>query len=101
MYALPELPYPYDALEPIMSPRTLRFHHDKHHAGYVKTLNELLGVAGNAAETLEAVILDASTTSNRKLFNNAAQVWNHSFFWLAMSGTGSTSVASKKNRWPG
>ena len=43
MYVLPELPYAYDALEPVMSDRTLRFHHDKHHAGYVKTLNELPG----------------------------------------------------------
>ena len=87
MYILPELPYAYDALEPVLSDRTLRLHHDKHHAGYVKTLNELLGVGGKAAKTLEAVILDASKTENRKLFNNAAQVWNHGFFWLAMSPT--------------
>ena len=69
MYVLPKLPYAYNALEPVMSDRTLRFHHDKHHAGYVKALNELLGVAGASAGTLEAVILDASKTEKRKLFS--------------------------------
>ena len=85
MYVLPELPYAYDALQPVMSDRTLRFHHDKHHAGYVKALNEQLRVTGNSSRALEAVILDASRLDDRKLFNNAAQVWNHAFFWLAMS----------------
>lgn len=85
MYILPQLPYAYDALEPVMSARTVRFHHDKHHAGYVQALNEQLQVAGKPALPLEAVILDACKTDNRKLFNNAAQVWNHSFFWFAMS----------------
>jgi len=85
MFDLPELPFTYDALEPAMSARTLRFHHDKHHAGYVKTLNEQLAAAGQVPRSLETVILYASKTSNPKLFNNAAQVWNHAFFWLAMS----------------
>ena len=85
MFALPELPYAYDALEPVMSDRTLRFHHDKHHAGYVKTLNDLLQASGKTPRSLEALILDASRSGERKLFNNAAQAWNHSFFWTSMS----------------
>jgi len=85
MFALPDLPYAYDALEPVMSRRTLHFHHDKHHATYVKTLNEMLEAAGTSPTTLEAVIIDASDSGQKKLFNNAAQAWNHSFFWAAMS----------------
>jgi Fe-Mn family superoxide dismutase len=84
MFNLPELPYAYDALEPVMSDRTLHFHHDKHHATYVKTTNELLEAAGKSAGSLESVILEASK-GDKKLFNNAAQAWNHSFFWEAMS----------------
>ena len=85
MFALPDLPYAYDALEPVISERTLHFHHDKHHATYVKTLNELLDAAGKSPKTLEGVIRDASRSGDKKLFNNAAQAWNHSFFWAAMS----------------
>ncbi len=85
MFALPELPYAYDALEPVVSERTLHFHHDKHHAAYVKALNELLQATGKSPETLESLILDASESDERKLFNNAAQAWNHSFFWTSMS----------------
>jgi len=85
MFALPDLPYAYDALEPVISDRTLHFHHDKHHATYVKTLNELLEAAGKSPDTLEAVIRDAAKAGDQKLFNNAAQAWNHSFLWAAMS----------------
>jgi Fe-Mn family superoxide dismutase len=85
MFELPELPYPYDALEPVISDRTLRFHHDKHHAAYVKTTNELLQKAARRPDSLEAVIREAARGEDRKLFNNAAQAWNHSFFWVAMS----------------
>jgi Fe-Mn family superoxide dismutase len=85
MFSLPDLPYPYNALEPVISDRTMHFHHDKHHATYVKTLNELLEKTGQSPATLEEVILGASKTGDKKLFNNAAQAWNHSFFWAAMS----------------
>lgn len=85
MFNLPELPYAYDALEPVISERTLHFHHDKHHASYVKTLNELLEAAGTSADTLETVIRQASKIGDKKLYNNAAQAWNHSFFWASMS----------------
>lgn len=92
MFALPELPYPHDALEPVMSERTLRFHHDKHHAAYVRTLNELLKASGKSPPTLEAAILDARKSNDRKLFNNAAQAWNHSFFWTSMAPRPETPV---------
>ena len=85
MFALPDLPYAYDALEPVISDRTMRLHHDRHHATYVKTTNELLQKAGKTAVSLEALIADSAKASERKLFNNAAQAWNHGFFWAAMS----------------
>lgn len=88
MFALPDLPYDYDALAPIISERTLHFHHDKHHAAYVKALNEQLQAAGQSPDTLEAVIREASKSGELKLYNNAAQAWNHSFFWWAMSPPG-------------
>lgn len=85
MFALPELPYALDALEPVMSARTLHFHHDKHHAGYVKALNALVEESGIAPAALETLIVQASKDGSRKLFNNAAQAWNHSLFWVSMS----------------
>lgn len=85
MFVLPELPYALDALEPMISARTLSFHHGKHHATYVKTLNALLEKAGSAEDSLESVIRGARSSRDLSLFNAAAQVWNHSFFWLAMS----------------
>jgi Fe-Mn family superoxide dismutase len=84
MFSLPELPYAYDALVPTISAETLHLHHDKHHATYVKTLNELLEGKGGASDSLEAVIRDAAK-GEAKLFNNAAQAWNHAFFWVAMT----------------
>ncbi len=85
MFRLPELPYPADALEPVLSAQTLRTHHDKHHAKYVETTNELLGqAAAHRAGSLEAVIRAAAAGHEHKLFNNAAQAWNHGFFWECM-----------------
>ena len=85
MFKLPDLPYPYDALAPVMSDRTLHLHHDKHHATYVKTLNELLEKDGRTGRSLEEVVRDAAKSDEHKLFNNAAQAWNHAFFWVAMT----------------
>jgi superoxide dismutase, Fe-Mn family len=85
MFVLPLLPYPHDALAPVMSARTLRHHHGKHHGGYVKELNALLAMADIVPDTLEDVIAAASKARNRALFNNAAQARNHSFFWTAMT----------------
>jgi Fe-Mn family superoxide dismutase len=85
MFTLPPLPYGYDALSPVVSDKTLHFHHDKHHATYVKTLNELLDKKGGKPDSLEEVIAAAARDKEAKLFNNAAQAWNHAFFWLSMS----------------
>lgn len=84
MFSLPDLPYGYGALAPVMSEKTLHLHHDKHHAAYVKKLNGILEEKGKSPTSLEAVIREASG-SDAKLFDNAAQAWNHAFFWVAMS----------------
>lgn len=83
MIELPELPYPYDALEPVVSAATLHVHHDKHHARYVTVTNELVSGSPLEAASLENVI--AAAGNDRKLFNNAAQSWNHGFFWACMT----------------
>ena len=85
MFTLPALPYDYDSLSPVISEETMHFHHDKHHATYVKTLNTLLEESGAAFDTLEAVVAASATQTPKKLFNNAAQAWNHAFFWEAMA----------------
>jgi Fe-Mn family superoxide dismutase len=85
LFTLPDLPYPYEALGPTISAETLHFHHDKHHAAYVKTTNELLGQSAEADESLESVIAGARQAGKTKLFNNAAQAWNHAFYWQSMS----------------
>lgn len=83
-FTLPELPYKKDALQPHMSAETLEFHHDKHHAAYVNNLNKLLDGKPEANKSLEEVILN----SEGGVFNNAAQVWNHTFFWNCMKPAG-------------
>ena len=81
MFILPPLPYDYDALEPTVSAETLQFHHDKHHKTYVDTTNKLVAEMGGRPKALEDVV----RSSNGKLFNNAAQAWNHAFFWQCMT----------------
>ncbi len=91
-HTLPALPYGLDALEPHISRQTLEFHHGKHHAAYVTNLNNL--VAGTELEgqsleaTITAVVGDASKAG---VFNNAAQVWNHSFYWQCIKPGGGGS----------
>jgi superoxide dismutase, Fe-Mn family len=69
----------------VISARTMQFHHDRHHKAYVETTNKLLKDAKASPESLEAVIRGAKASGNKKLFNNAAQAWNHAFFWNAMT----------------
>jgi Fe-Mn family superoxide dismutase len=85
MFTLPDLPYGYDALEPAMSSDTLHFHHDKHHKKYVDTVNQLVEKSGKHPASLEEVIEAAVKDGDKKLFNNAAQAWNHAFFWNCMT----------------
>jgi len=89
VFKLPDLPYAYDALQPVMSAETLHLHHDKHHAAYVKTTNEILEKQGLKAQSLEDLVVDAKAGAKTKLYNNAAQAWNHAFFWNCMTPGGS------------
>ena len=88
MLRLPDLPYAADALQPIMSADTLRTHHGKHHKTYIDETNTLAAEAGLADRTLEEIVHEARRVQNTKLFNNAAQAWNHAFFWNSMRPPG-------------
>ncbi len=86
---LAPLPFAQDALEPHMSAHTLALHHDKHHAGYVAKLNALIENSPLAAMPIEDIISASEDDLARKdIYNNAAQVWNHSFFWKSLSTGG-------------
>lgn len=84
-FTLPSLPYSLDALAPHLSRETLELHHGKHHQTYVDTLNDLVDDDGKTNDDLDAVILGAEAGL---LFNNAAQHWNHSFYWQGMAPDG-------------
>ncbi|MEO5774993.1 MAG: superoxide dismutase [Sphingomicrobium sp.] len=85
-FQLPELPYANDALAPYMSAETLEFHHGKHHRAYVAKTNELLQSESSlSGAPLSQVIRHARQDGNAKLFNNSAQLWNHSFFWQCLA----------------
>ncbi len=88
-FELPPLPYAPDALAPFMSAQTLGFHHGKHHQTYVTNLNGLIKETPLADRTLEDIVR-ATAGDNGKIgvFNNAAQVWNHTFFWNSMKPQG-------------
>lgn len=80
-FDLEALPYDYEALAPVISAETLRLHHGKHHRKYVDTLNQLLQEHPVSAANLEEVV----RASTGKLFNSAAQAWNHDFYWKSLS----------------
>jgi superoxide dismutase, Fe-Mn family len=83
-FSLPDLPFKKDALAPHISAETLEYHHGKHHNAYVTNLNKLLEGKAEANKSLEDVIL----SSEGGVFNNAAQVWNHTFYWNCMKPNG-------------
>jgi superoxide dismutase, Fe-Mn family len=88
-FVLGELPYAENALEPLISAGTLALHHGKHHAGYVTKLNELVDGTSYAGQPLEAVVVGAAKDAQAKaIFDNAAQVWNHDFYWRSMRPSG-------------
>lgn len=88
-YELPPLPYDYSALEPYISKSTLEFHHDKHHAGYVNKYNDAVKGTELDSKPIEEVIKMIAGDPNKKgLFNNAAQAWNHTFYWNCMKPNG-------------
>jgi Fe-Mn family superoxide dismutase len=97
-FALPELPFAKDALQPHMSAETLEFHHGKHQKAYVDKVNGWIEEKGLSGRSLVEVIRLAKEKGDKGLFNNAAQVWNHSFFWNCLAAPGqkpSGQLASK------
>ena len=88
-FELPNLPYPASALAPTMSEQTFSYHHGKHHAAYINNLNRMTEGTELANQSLEQIIMEsAGEPSKLGLFNNAAQAWNHDFFWKSMSPDG-------------
>jgi len=86
---VPPLPYPQNALEPYISEKTLGFHYNKHHLGYVDKLNDIVKANNLKDLDLEAIIKKSSNDPQLKTtFNAAAQVWNHSFYWVSMKQNG-------------
>jgi Fe-Mn family superoxide dismutase len=88
MFILPDLPYGYDALKPVLSDELMHLHHDKHHAGYVNNVNKMLGESGRAPSSMEDLVRESAAKGEKKLFNNAGQAWNHAFFWECMTPGG-------------
>lgn len=88
-FELPSLPYAQDALEPHYSSKTLSFHHGKHHKAYVDNLNKAIDGTDMEGKSLEEIIkASAKDQSKTGIFNNSAQVWNHTFFWNCMAPGG-------------
>ena len=101
-HELPKLPYADNALDPVISAHTIGFHYGKHHAGYVTNLNKLLEGSDLANLSLEELIKTTAANPTRVgIFNNAAQIWNHTFYWHSMApkggGTPSGALADKIN----
>ncbi len=94
-FKLPDLPFDRAALEPHMSAETLDFHHGKHHKAYVDKVNGMLAENGMDDASLVEIIRKANEDGDRNLFNNAAQIWNHSFFWRCLAPPGSTRLSGK------
>nr|BDT27983.1 superoxide dismutase [Fe] [Bacteriovorax sp. HI3] len=90
-FTLPELPYAKTALAPHMSEETLNYHYGKHHNAYVTNLNNLIKETKFEKMTLEEIIL----SSEGPVFNNAAQIWNHTFFWNSLSPNGGGEATGK------
>ncbi|MEK6625667.1 MAG: Fe-Mn family superoxide dismutase [Bdellovibrionota bacterium] len=99
-HKLPALPWPKDSLAPHISPETLDFHYGKHHTAYVTKLNELIKGTEFAESSLEEIVRKAKGP----IFNNAAQVWNHTFYWNCMTPKGGGAPTGKvaeliKKKW--
>jgi len=93
-FDLPSLPYAEDALAPVISAETLQLHHGKHHKKYIDTMNQLLEKEHVQAKTLEDVVRAAKG----QLFNNAAQAWNHDFYWKSLSPKSAAPSGALKER---
>jgi Fe-Mn family superoxide dismutase len=99
---LPPVPYANDALEPVISAETLSFHHARHHKDYVVKLNQLVEGTRFAGLSLESLIMrTAGKADHAAIFNNAAQAWNHTFYWHSLtpkSGNGIPTALNEKIR---
>jgi len=100
--SLPELPYGKDALAPFITANTLDFHYGKHHKAYVDNLNKLIAGTGLEQKSLEEIIkIAAKDPAKAGIFNNAAQIWNHSFYWQCLKkaggGVATGAIAAKIN----
>jgi superoxide dismutase, Fe-Mn family len=99
VHVLPPLPYAENALDPVISASTIGFHYGKHHKGYVDTLNKLIAGTELADLSLENLIVETAGKADKvAIFNNAAQTWNHTFYWrsLRAKGGGEPSSALKQ-----
>jgi len=85
---LAPLPYADDALAPTVSAKTISFHYGKHHAGYVKTLNGLIAGTRYEGLSLEEIVAASRDAGDTAIFNNAAQIWNHDFYWRSLAPAG-------------
>jgi Fe-Mn family superoxide dismutase len=94
-FKLPELPFPETGLEPYISSRTLSFHHGKHHQAYLDNTNRLVKGTEMAGLSLEEVVKGSSALKDRSIFNNAAQSWNHAFYWKCMKPKGGGTPTGK------
>ena len=94
-FTLPDLPFDRNALDPHMSAETFEFHHGKHHKAYVDKANGLIGDTDLEGASLTEVIGAAHQRGDKSLFNNTAQIWNHSFFWQCLAPAGSTRPSGK------
>jgi len=93
---LPDLPFAKDALAPVISANTLDFHHGKHHKAYVDNLNKLIAGTDLEQKSLEDIIkIAAKDAAKAGIFNNAAQVWNHSFYWQCLKKAGGGAPTGK------
>ena len=94
-FQLPDLPFAKDALGDVMSAETFDYHHGKHHKAYIDKCNGMLAEKGLEGASLVEVITVAKDKGDKGLFNNSAQIWNHSFFWQCLAPEGSTSPSGK------
>ena len=98
-HVLPSLPYKDDTLDPVISARTISFHYGKHHKGYVDNLNKLVAGTKFANLPLEKIIAETTGKADKTaIFNNAAQAWNHAFYWRSLrpKGGGEPSAVLKQ-----
>jgi len=92
---LPELPFVETALDPVISANTLSFHHGKHHKAYVDKTLSLIAGTELEGKSLEEIVLSSYQDGKTALFNNAAQVWNHNFYWKSLAPAGSVDLPAE------